>query len=49
MDEELVAKGEIVALDPATKRARLRVWQEVDRAGERQLPIKNSEAEVELS
>jgi len=49
MDEELVAKGEVVALDPATKRARLRVWEEVDRAGERQLPIKNSEAEVELS
>jgi len=25
------------------------VWAEVDRAGERQLPVKNSQAEVELS
>ena len=49
MDEEMVAKGRIEALDPSTKRARLSVWVEVDRAGERQLPIKNSEAEVELS
>jgi acyl dehydratase len=49
MDEELVARGEIIGLDPETRRARLRVWEEVDRAGERQLPIKNSEAEVELS
>jgi len=49
MDETLVAKGRIEALDEATKRARLSVWAEVDRAGERQLVIKNSEAEVELA
>jgi predicted RecB family endonuclease len=49
MDETLVAKAEIVALDPRTKRARLRVWEELDRAGERVQPIKNSEAEVQLS
>jgi acyl dehydratase len=49
MDEEIVAKGRIEQLDPATKRAKLSVWVEVDRAGERQLPIKNSEAEVELA
>jgi acyl dehydratase len=49
MDETLVAKGRIEALDDATKRARLSVWAEVDRAGERQLVIKNSEAEVELA
>jgi acyl dehydratase len=49
MDEEIVARGRIDAVDPATKRARLSVWVEVDRAGERQLPIKNSEAEVELA
>jgi acyl dehydratase len=49
MDEEIVAKGRIEQLEPSTKRARLSVWVEVDRAGERQLPIKNSEAEVELA
>ncbi len=49
MDETIVAKGEVTALDPATKRARLSVWVEVDRAGQRELPIKNSEAEVELA
>ncbi len=49
MDEEMVAKGRIEQLDPSTKRARLSLWVEVDRAGERQLPIKNSEAEVELA
>jgi acyl dehydratase len=49
MDEEMVAKGRIEELDPSSKRAKLSVWVEVDRAGERQLPIKNSEAEVELT
>src|SRR6266480_3036115 len=42
MDEEMVAKGRIEELDPSSKRAKLSVWVEVDRAGERQLPIKNS-------
>jgi acyl dehydratase len=49
MDEMLVAKGRIVSLDESTRRARLAVTAEVDRAGARQLVIKNSEAEVELS
>jgi acyl dehydratase len=49
MDEQMVAKGRIEELDPSSKRAKLSVWVEVDRAGERQLPIKNSEAEVELA
>jgi acyl dehydratase len=49
MDETLVAMGRISELDPATKRATLQVWCEVDRAGERVLPIKNSVAEVELA
>jgi acyl dehydratase len=49
MDETLVAKGRVIAVDRATRRARLSVSAEVDRAGARQLPIKNSEAEVELS
>ena len=49
MDETLVARGKVAELDGATKRARLSVWAEVDRAGERQLVIKNSEAEVELA
>ena len=48
MDETIVAKGRVESLDPENNRARLSVWVEVDRAGERQLPIKNSEAEVEL-
>ena len=49
MDETIVAKGRVESLDEATKRAKVSVWVEVDRAGERQLPIKNSEAEVELA
>jgi acyl dehydratase len=49
MDETLVAKGTVVALDEATRRARIAVTAEVDRAGTRQLVIKNSEAEVELA
>jgi acyl dehydratase len=48
MDETLVAKGRVIGLDPVTRRVRLSVSAEVDRAGARQLPIKNSEAEVEL-
>ncbi len=49
MDETLVARGRIETLDAATKRARLSVWAEVDRGGQRQLVIKNSEAEVQLA
>jgi acyl dehydratase len=49
MDETIVAQGRVESLDPQSKRARLSVWVEVDRAGERQLPIKNSQAEVELA
>src|SRR5438874_9636103 len=36
MDEEMVAKGRIEELDHSSKRAKLSVWVEVDRAGERQ-------------
>ena len=43
MDETLVAGGEVVAKDDSTRRVRLSVWTEVDRAGQRVLPIKNSE------
>ena len=49
MDETLVAKGRIEELDPATRHARLSVWAEVDRAGERVLPIKNGTAVVRLA
>ncbi len=49
MDETLVARGRIESLDPATRRARLSLWAEVQRDGETVLPIKNSEAEVELA
>ena len=49
MDETLVARGEVAAKEEVTRRVRLKVWAEVERAGERVLPIKNSEAEVELA
>jgi acyl dehydratase len=49
MDETLVARARIASLEPSTKRAKLEIWEEVDRAGDRVLPIKNSEAEVELA
>jgi acyl dehydratase len=49
MDETLVARGRVEALDVSTKRARLSVWAEVEREGQRQLVIKNSEAEVQLA
>jgi acyl dehydratase len=49
MDEILVAGGEVVAKDESTRRVRLSVWTEVDRAGQRVLPIKNSEAEIQLA
>jgi acyl dehydratase len=49
MDETLVARARIVSLDPSTNRAKLEIWGEVDRAGNRVVPIKNSEAEVELA
>jgi acyl dehydratase len=48
MHETLVARAEVASKDKDTRRVRLKVWAEVDRAGERVLPIKNSEAEVEL-
>src|SRR5881227_2168674 len=38
MDETLVAGGEVAEKDEATRRVRLKVWAEVDRAGERVLP-----------
>ena len=49
MDETLVARGRVESLDPTTKTARLSVWEEVDRAGESQLAVKNSQAEVWLA
>jgi acyl dehydratase len=49
MDETLVAKGRVISMDPATKAATLSVTAEVDRAGARQLVIKNSQAEVQLA
>jgi acyl dehydratase len=49
MDETLVAKGRVESLDPATRTATHTVWAEVDRAGERQLAIKNSRAVVKLA
>jgi len=49
MDETIIARGRIEALDPSTRRARLSIWAEVDRAGGRQLAVKNGVAEVQLS
>ena len=49
MDETIVARGRITELDPEARRATLEVWVELDRAGARVLPIKNSVAEVELA
>ena len=49
MDETLVARARVESLDATTKRAHLSVWAEVERDGQRQLVIKNSEAEVQLA
>ena len=49
MDETLVAKGSVKSVDPETKTATLLVSAEVDRAGETQWAIKNSEAIVQLA
>jgi acyl dehydratase len=49
MDETIVAQGEVVELDPGERRARLNVWVQLDRAGQRTLPIKNSQAWVQLA
>ena len=49
MDETIVARGRITELDPEARRATLEVWVELDRAGARVLPIKNSVAEVKLA
>jgi acyl dehydratase len=49
MDEEIVAHGEVTSVDPDSRRATLSVWVELDRAGQRMLPIKNSVAELQLA
>ena len=49
MDETIVAKGRVESVDEASRRAMLDVWVEVERAGEVQLPIRNSRAIVRLS
>ncbi len=49
MDETLVARGRIESLDRGTRRAKVLLWAEVQRDGQTVLPIKNSEAEVELA
>ena len=49
MDETLVAKGKVESLDPQARTVTLSVSAEVDRAGERQLAIKNSRAVVQLA
>ncbi len=49
MDETITAQGEVVELDPETRRAKLGVWVELERAGQRMLPIKNGTAWVRLA
>jgi acyl dehydratase len=49
MDETLVARGRVEAVDADSRRARLSVWAETERDGHRQLVIKNGAAEVELA
>ncbi len=49
MDETITAQGEIVELVPRTKRAKLNVRVELERAGLRTQPIKNSTAWVTLA
>ncbi|HXF56446.1 MAG TPA: MaoC/PaaZ C-terminal domain-containing protein [Actinomycetota bacterium] len=49
MDETVVVRARVESLDPASRRARLAVWAEVEREGERVLAVKNSEAEVALA
>ena len=48
MGETITAQGEIVELDQGTERAKLNVWVELEREGQRTLPIKNSSAWVRL-
>jgi acyl dehydratase len=49
MGETVVARARVESLDPASRRARLALWAEVERDGERVLVVKNGEAEVELA
>ena len=49
MGETIEAGGTITALDPQTKRATLDVWVRLERAGETEYPIKNAEADLQLS
>ena len=47
--DEMVAGGEVTALDPATRTAKLDVWVGVDRDGVTEYAIKRSHARVQLA
>ncbi|MCA1727657.1 MAG: MaoC family dehydratase N-terminal domain-containing protein [Actinobacteria bacterium] len=49
MGETLTAKGRVSAKDEATKQVTLELWEELERDGEAQNPIKNSTAVVQLT
>jgi acyl dehydratase len=49
MDETITAQGEVIELDPDGKRALVSLWVELEREGQRILPIKNSQAWVALA
>jgi acyl dehydratase len=49
MDETLVAKGKVAAVDPESKDVTLDVWAEVERDGDVVKAIKNSRAVVNLA
>ncbi|HYZ10982.1 MAG TPA: MaoC/PaaZ C-terminal domain-containing protein [Actinomycetota bacterium] len=48
MDETVVAKGKVAAIDPSSGDVTLDVWAEVERDGQRVLAIKNARAVVNL-
>ena len=49
MDETIVAKGRVASKDDSTRRVTLDLWEELERDGEVQNPIKNATAVVELA
>jgi acyl dehydratase len=49
MDETLVARGRVASKDESTRQVTVELWEELERDGEVQNPIKNASAVVELT
>ena len=49
MDETLVAKGRVASKDESTRKVTLELWEELERDGQIQNPIKNATAVVTLT